>query len=39
MLVVGLEQSFAVKLSAEDIQSMVTVGDIGRVLKERGVDG
>jgi acyl carrier protein len=38
-LVVGLEQSFAVKLSAEEIQSMVTVADIGRVLKERGVDG
>jgi acyl carrier protein len=39
MLVVGLEQTFGVKLSAEDIRSMVTVGDIGRVLKDRDVDG
>lgn len=39
MLVVGLEQLFAVALSAEEIQSMVTVADIGRVLRERGVDG
>ena len=39
MLVLGLEKSFAVKLSAEEIQSMATVADIGRVLKEKGVDG
>jgi len=39
MLVVGLEKNFAVKLSAEEIKSMVTVADIGRVLKEKGVDG
>jgi acyl carrier protein len=38
-LIVGLERSFAVKLSAEDIRSMVTVGDIERVLTEKGVGG
>ena len=39
LLVVGLEKNFAVSLSAEEIRSMVTVADIGRVLKEKGVDG
>ena len=39
MLVVGLETSFAVKLSADEIKSMVTVADISRVLKGKGVDG
>ena len=39
MLVVGLEQNFGVTLSAEEIQAMVTVADIGRVLAERGIDG
>ncbi len=39
MLVVGLEANFAISLSAEEIRSMVTVADIGRVLKEKGVDG
>lgn len=38
MLVLGLERSFGVKLSAEEIRSMVTVGDIDRVLREKGVD-
>ena len=38
MLVVGLETRFAVKLSAEEIQSMVTLADIERVLTEKGVD-
>ncbi len=39
MLVVGLETNFAISLSAEEIRSMVTMADIGRVLKEKGVDG
>lgn len=38
MLVLGLERSFSVKLSAEEIQSMVTLADVPRVLKEKGVD-
>jgi len=39
MLVVGLERNFSVELSAEEIKSMVMVGDVSRVLKEKGVDG
>jgi acyl carrier protein len=38
MLVVGLEERFGVKLSAEEIMAMVTVGDIDRVLRTKGVD-
>jgi acyl carrier protein len=36
MLVVGLEQRFAVSLSAEDIRLMVTVGDVNRILRDKG---
>jgi acyl carrier protein len=39
MLVLELEKCFTVKLSADDIESMVTVADIERVLKEKGIDG
>jgi acyl carrier protein len=39
MLVVGLETSFGVSLSADEIKSMVTLSDVGRILKEKGVDG
>ncbi|HXA16321.1 MAG TPA: acyl carrier protein [Thermoanaerobaculia bacterium] len=39
MLVVGLETNFGVSLSADEIKSMVTLTDIGRILKEKGVDG
>lgn len=39
MLVVGLEANFAVSLSADEIKSMVTVADISRIMKEKGVDG
>jgi acyl carrier protein len=38
MLVVGLEANFAVSLSAEEIKSMVTLADIERVLKVKGVN-
>jgi acyl carrier protein len=38
MLVVGLEANFAVSLSAEEIKAMATIGDISRILKEKGVD-
>jgi acyl carrier protein len=37
-LVVSLEAEFAVSLSEEDIRSIVTVGDVGRVLRDKGVD-
>jgi acyl carrier protein len=39
MLVVGLEKSFGIDLSAEEIQSMATLADIERVLKAKGIDG
>lgn len=39
MLVLGLESAFSVTLSAEDIQSMVTIADIQRVLNAKGLDG
>ena len=39
MLVVGLESNFGVSLSADEIKSMVTLADVGRILKEKGVDG
>lgn len=39
MLVVGLEKSFGIDLSAEEIRSMVTLADIERVLKQKGIDG
>jgi acyl carrier protein len=39
MLVVGLETNFGVSLSADEIKSMVTLADVGRILKEKGVDG
>jgi acyl carrier protein len=36
-LVVGLEARFKVKLSADEIKTMVSMADIDRVLKEKGV--
>jgi acyl carrier protein len=39
MLVLGLEERFAVKLSAEEIKAMIAVEDIERVLREKGADG
>ena len=39
MLVVGLETNFGVSLSADEIKSMVTLADVGRILKEKGADG
>lgn len=38
-LVLALQQNFKVELSADDIRSMVTIGEVERVLKEKGVDG
>ena len=38
-LIVGLETSFHVTLSAEEIQSMVTLADVERILVDKGVDG
>lgn len=39
MLIVGIEERFAVSLSADEIKSMVAVEDIDRVLREKGADG
>jgi acyl carrier protein len=38
LLVVGLENKLKVTLTADEIQGIVTVGDVGRVLREKGVD-
>ena len=38
LLVVGLENKLNAKLTAEEIQGIVTVDDVGRVLREKGVD-
>lgn len=35
-LIVSLEQSFGIELSFDDIVAMQSVGEIKRVLKERG---
>lgn len=37
MLVLGLEREAGKKLSADEIKSVVTVGDVCRVLRENGV--
>ena len=37
MLVVGLEGTFQVSLSADDIQKMESLVDVCRVLEERGI--
>ena len=37
-LVVGLESTFGVKLTADEIRNMTTIGDIERVLQGKGVD-
>jgi acyl carrier protein len=38
LLVVGLENKLNVKLTAEEIQGIVTVADVGRVLEQKGAD-
>jgi acyl carrier protein len=38
-LVFSVEQTFGVDLAFEDIVAMQTVGDIKRVLREKGVNG
>ena len=38
LLVVRLENKLNTKLTAEEIQGIVTVDDVGRVLREKGVD-
>lgn len=37
-LVVGIEESFGIELTAEEIVSMQTVSEIRRVLKDRGIE-
>lgn len=37
-LVVGLEQRLNSKLTAEEIQGIVTVNDVARVMKEKGIN-
>jgi acyl carrier protein len=36
-LVIGLESTFQVELSADEIKAMVTAADVLRLLKDRGV--
>ena len=38
LLVVGLENQLNAKLTAEEIQGIITVHDVGRVLREKAVD-
>ena len=38
LLIVGLEQELNVQLTAEEIQGMVTLADVARVLRQEGVD-
>ena len=38
LLVVGLENKLQSKMTAEQIQGIVTVDDVARVLKEKGTD-
>jgi acyl carrier protein len=38
LLVVGLEHKLNAKLTAEEIQGIVTVADVGRVLEQKGAD-
>ena len=38
LLVVGLENRLNAKLTADEIQGIITVDDVGRVLREKGVD-
>lgn len=38
LLVVGLENKLNAKLTADEIQGIVTLDDVGRVLREKGVD-
>jgi acyl carrier protein len=37
LLVVGLEQKLSTKLTAEEIEGIVTLADVARVLKQKGV--
>ena len=36
LLVVGLENKLKTKLTAEEIQAIITIEDVGRILKEKG---
>lgn len=38
LLIVGLENHLNVKLTAEEIQGILTVADVGRVLEQKGAD-
>lgn len=35
LLIVGLENKLKAKLTAEEIQAIITVEDVGRILKEK----
>lgn len=37
-LIVGIEETFKIKLTTNDIVAMVSVKEINRVLKEKGVN-
>ena len=38
LLVVGLENKLNMKLTAEEIQEIVTLADVARVLRGKGID-
>lgn len=38
LLVVGLEKHLSAQLTAEEIQRIVTLADVARVIKQKGVD-
>lgn len=39
LLVVGIERHVKSKLTAEEIKGIVTVADVARILRDKGVDG
>lgn len=38
LLVIGLEKHLKTQLTAEEIQGIVTIGDVARILKQKGAD-
>jgi acyl carrier protein len=39
LLIVTIENKVNSKLTAEQIRGIVTIGDVGQILKENGIDG
>ena len=38
MFVIGLEKNFQTKLTAEEIQAMVTIADVAKILKDKNIN-